>query len=78
MTNEEQFKRTVSEHLGVDIDRVTHSASLIDDLGADSLDCVELVMAAEEIFNFEISDEEAEQVETFGDAMKIINAGAKQ
>jgi len=62
----------VVEHLGVDRDKITPEASFIDDLGADSLDNVELVMAFEEAFDLEIPDEAAEKIATIGDAVKLI------
>ena len=62
----------IREHLGVDEDKVTETASFIDDLGADSLDTVELVMAFEEEFGIEIPDDAAETIQTFGDAVKFI------
>ena len=68
----ERVKKIVIEHLGVDEDKVTEGASFIDDLGADSLDTVELVMAFEEEFGSEISDSEAEKILTVGDAIKFI------
>ena len=64
--------KIVVEHLGVDESKVIESASFIDDLGADSLDTVELVMAFEEEFGSEISDSEAEKILTVGDAIKFI------
>ena len=70
-------KKIVADHLGVDEQKVTDEASFIDDLGADSLDTVELVMAFEEEFGSEISDNEAEKILTVGDAIKFIEAGAK-
>ena len=68
----EKVQAIVVEHLGVEKDKVTDSASFIDDLGADSLDTVELVMAFEEEFGSEISDSEAEKILTVGDAIKFI------
>ena len=68
----ERVKKIVIEHLGVDEEKVTETASFIDDLGADSLDTVELVMAFEEEFGSEISDSEAEKILTVGDAVKFI------
>ena len=65
-------KKIVAEHLGIDEAKVTEEASFIDDLGADSLDTVELVMAFEEEFGSEISDSEAEKILTVGDAIKFI------
>ena len=64
------------EHLGVEEDKVIENASFIDDLGADSLDTVELVMAFEEEFGIEIPDDAAETIQTFGDAVKFISEAA--
>ena len=69
-------KKIVVDHLGVDEQKVTDEASFIDDLGADSLDTVELVMAFEEEFGSEISDNEAEKILTVGDAIKFIESKA--
>ena len=69
----ERVKKIVIEHLGVDADKVTDGASFIDDLGADSLDTVELVMAFEEEFGVEIPDDAAETILTVGDAVKFID-----
>jgi acyl carrier protein len=68
----ERVKKIVVEHLGVEADKVTEDASFIDDLGADSLDIVELVMAFEEEFGVEIPDDAAEKIATVGDAIKYI------
>ena len=68
----ERVKKIVVEHLGVDADQVKAEASFIDDLGADSLDTVELVMAFEEEFGIEIPDDAAETIQTVGDAVKFI------
>jgi len=68
-----KVKKIVVDHLGVDEAKVTEEASFIDDLGADSLDTVELVMAFEEEFGSEISDSEAEKILTVGDAIKFID-----
>ena len=68
----ERVKKIVVEHLGVDGDKVKPEASFIDDLGADSLDTVELVMAFEEEFGIEIPDDAAETIQTVGDAVKFI------
>ena len=68
----EKVKRIVADHLGIEETKVTEEASFIDDLGADSLDTVELVMAFEEEFGSEISDSEAEKILTVGDAIKFI------
>ena len=67
-----KVKKIVSDHLGIDEAKVTEEASFIDDLGADSLDTVELVMAFEEEFGSEISDSEAEKILTVGDAIKFV------
>ena len=67
-----KVKKIVADHLGVDEAKVTEEAIFIDDLGADSLDTVELVMAFEEEFGSEISDSEAEKILTVGDAIKFI------
>ena len=72
MSVEEKVKEIIVDQLGVDDKQVTNSASFIDDLGADSLDTVELVMAFEEEFGSEISDSEAEKILTVGDAIKFI------
>ena len=68
----ERVKNIVVEHLGVDADKVVEGASFIDDLGADSLDTVELVMAFEEEFGVEIPDDAAETIVTVGDAVKFL------
>ena len=70
----EKVKKIVVENLGVEADKVTEKSSFIDDLGADSLDTVELVMAFEEEFGCEIPDEEAEKILTVEDAVKYIEA----
>ena len=72
----DKIKRIVVEHLGVDEAKVTPEASFIDDLGADSLDTVELVMAFEEEFNVEIPDDAAETIQTVGDAIKFLEKNA--
>ena len=68
----DRVKKIVVEHLGVEPEKVTEAASFIDDLGADSLDTVELVMAFEEEFDIEIPDEDAEKITTVGDAIQYI------
>lgn len=73
----ERVKKIVVEHLGVEADKVTEAASFIDDLGADSLDIVELVMAFEEEFNIEIPDDAAEKILTLQDATNFIQQNAK-
>lgn len=70
---EERVKQIVAEQLGVDEDQVTPGAAFMDDLGADSLDTVELVMALEEEFDVEISDEDAEKIQKVQDAVDYIN-----
>ena len=72
----QKVKKMVSEHLGVEEAKVTEEANFIDDLGADSLDTVELVMAFEEEFGSEISDSEAEKILTVSDAIKFIESKA--
>ena len=74
----ERVKKIVVEHLGVDADIVSEGASFIDDLGADSLDTVELVMAFEEEFSVEIPDDAAEKIQTVGDAIKFIKDNASE
>jgi len=68
----ERLKKIVVEQLGVDEAEVKPEASFVDDLNADSLDLVELIMSLEEEFGMEISDEEAEKIKTVGDAMEYI------
>ncbi|MBU92260.1 MAG: acyl carrier protein [Rhodobiaceae bacterium] len=68
----DRVKKIVIEHLGVEADKVEEKASFIDDLGADSLDTVELVMAFEEEFNVEIPDDAAETIQTVGDAISFL------
>ena len=69
----ERVKKIVVEHLDVEAEKVGDTASFIDDLGADSLDNVELVMAFEEEFDIEIPDDAAEHIQTVGDAVKFIS-----
>jgi acyl carrier protein len=76
MTVEEKVKGIIMEQLGVDAEEVTPEASFVNDLGADSLDTVELVMALEEAFKIEISDEDAEKITTVADAIKYIESHA--
>ena len=78
MTVPEKVKNIIAEQLGVKPEEVTPEAKFIDDLGADSLDTVELVMALEEEFGIEIPDEEAEKLVTVGDAVKYIGDKADQ
>jgi acyl carrier protein len=73
----ERVKKIVVEHLGVEPEKVNDKASFIDDLGADSLDTVELVMAFEEEFGCEIPDDAAETILTVGDAVKFLEKNSK-
>ena len=73
----DKVKKMVIDHLGVDESKVTDEANFIDDLGADSLDTVELVMALEEEFDTEIPDEEAEKITSVQEAIDYINANLK-
>ena len=74
---DERVKQIIVEQLGVDEAEITPNASFVDDLGADSLDTVELVMAFEEAFEIEIPDEDAEKIRTVRDATDYITAHAK-
>ena len=71
-----KVRKIVADHLGIDEGKVNEDSSFIDDLGADSLDTVELVMAFEEEFGSEISDSEAEKILNVGDAIKFIESKA--
>ena len=73
---ETKIKAIVAEHLGVEVDKVAADANFVDDLGADSLDQVELVMAFEEEFGVEIPDEAAEKIQNLGDAIAFVKANA--
>ncbi len=73
----DRVKKIVAEHLDVEESKVAENSSFIDDLGADSLDQVELVMAFEEEFGIEIPDEDAEKIVNVADAVKFIDANAK-
>ncbi|HEV2615197.1 MAG TPA: acyl carrier protein [Candidatus Acidoferrales bacterium] len=75
---EERVKQIIVEQLGVDEGEVTPTASFVDDLGADSLDIVELVMAFEEAFGIEIPDEDAEKIATVKDAIAYIDKHGKE
>jgi len=77
MSVEAKVRGIIVEQLAVSEDEVNIGASFVDDLGADSLDTVELVMALEEEFNIEISDEDAEKIRTVGDAVKYIESHSK-
>ncbi|MCE5249233.1 acyl carrier protein [bacterium] len=74
MNLEERVKNLVISQLGVDAGKVTKDSSFIDDLGADSLDTVELVMAFEEEFDMEISDDEAQRLKTVGDVITYLTS----
>ena len=74
MATDEKVKSIIAEQLGVKPDEVTTEASFIDDLGADSLDTVELVMAFEEKFDIEIPDEDAEKMRSVGEAVEYLKA----
>ena len=76
MSLETKVKEIIVDQLGVNADEVTNEASFIDDLGADSLDTVELVMALEEEFNMEIPDEETKKIKTVDDAIEFIKQHA--
>lgn len=71
---DDKVKEIISKQLGVDASEVTPEASFVEDLGADSLDTVELVMAFEEKFDIEIPDEDAEKMRTVGDAVEYLNS----
>lgn len=70
----EKIKKIVAEHLGVDEGKITNTSSFVDDLGADSLDQVELVMAFEEAFSIEIPDDAAEKISTVQDAINYVDS----
>ena len=72
MAMEDRIKQIIAEQLGVDEEDVTPEASFVDDLGADSLDLVELIMAMEEEFDIKIEDEEAEKIKTVQDVISFI------
>jgi len=78
MSVEERVKKVVEDQLSVNQDQINPEASFIDDLGADSLDTVELVMALEEEFGVEIPDEEAEKITKVGEAIEYIKAHAAE
>lgn len=74
----QKVRSIIAEQLGVKIEEVTDTASFVDDLGADSLDTVELVMALEEEFGIEIPDEEAEKMTSVGEAIRYVEAKASK
>ena len=78
MAVEEKVKSIIAEQLGVKAEEIKPESSFVDDLGADSLDTVELVMALEEEFGIEIPDEDAEKMTTVGDALKYIEEKVKE
>ncbi|MDP8266654.1 MAG: acyl carrier protein [Candidatus Aceula meridiana] len=76
MANEDKIKSIIAEQLGVKVEEVTPESSFVDDLGADSLDTVELIMALEEEFNVEIPDEDAEKMSKVANVIKYIEEKA--
>ena len=68
----DKIKKVIADHLGGDLKKITEDANFVDDLGADSLDTIELVMALEQEFGFEINDSDAEKITTVGDAIRFI------
>ncbi len=77
-TIEERVKKIIAEQLGVNENEITNESSFVDDLGADSLDTVELVMALEEEFSTEIPDEDAEKITTVQQAVEYVHSHAKE
>jgi len=73
MESIDRIKKIIVDQLGVDESKITENSSFVDDLGADSLDIVELIMAFEEEFDIEIPDEDAEKMKTIGDAVKYLD-----
>jgi acyl carrier protein len=73
MESIDKIKKIIVDQLGVDESKITEDSSFVDDLGADSLDIVELIMAFEEEFDIEIPDEDAEKIKTVGDAVKYLS-----
>ena len=73
MSIEDKVKKIIAEKLSVDLEEIVPEASFVDDLGADSLDLVELIMSMEEEFDTDISDEDAEQITTVKDAIDYVN-----
>lgn len=72
MAIEERIKEIIADQLGVEAEKITPEAKFVDDLGADSLDVVELIMAFEEEFGIEIPDEDAEKIQTVGDVINYL------
>ena len=75
-TTEERVKKIIAEQLSVELEKITLEARFVDDLGADSLDTVELVMALEEEFEIDIPDEEAEKIVTFQDVLNYVQSNS--
>ncbi len=73
MESKDRIKKILVDRLGVDESKITENSSFIDDLGLDSLDIIELIMAFEEEFNLEIPDKDAERIKTVGDAIKYLD-----
>ncbi len=73
MESMDRIKKIIVDQLGIDESKITENSSFVDDLGADSLDIVELIMAFEEEFDIEIPDEDAEKLKTVGDAVRYLN-----
>ena len=71
---EDKVKEILAEHLSIDVDKVIPTADLVDDLGADSLDGIELIMKLEETFNITIPDDEADKIKTVQDAINIVSS----
>ena len=76
MSTEDRVKKIVSDQLGKSLDEIQNDTSFVDDLGADSLDTVELVIALEEEFDIEIADEDAEKISTVNEAVEYINSNS--
>ncbi|ACG57197.1 MAG: acyl carrier protein [Hydrogenobaculum sp.] len=77
MDREQRIKEIIADQLGVEVDKLTPDAKFVEDLGADSLDVVELIMSFEEEFNIEIPDEDAEKIKTVGDVINYLNEKLK-
>ncbi len=77
MDREQRIKEIIADQLGVEVDKLTPDAKFVEDLGADSLDVVELIMSFEEEFDIEIPDEDAEKIKTVGDVINYLNEKLK-
>ncbi len=77
MDKEQKIKEIIADQLGVEVDKLSPDAKFVEDLGADSLDVVELIMSFEEEFNIEIPDEDAEKIKTVGDVLNYLNEKLK-